>query len=942
MPARKPVLSAVWRKVIRSCADPARARHVLESLSATESAGLPGKASPGQARALCALFSGSQWAGDLLLKHPHWLAELAEERLAFPRRKEGLWRDVGRWLGEGFEPALAKLREFKQREMLRIAARDLARLADAQQTTLEISHLADVCLGAVLLLSLAQLQTRFGRAYHRDAEDNWSPTAFAVLGLGKLGGEELNYSSDVDLMFVYTEEGSVFRELPSKKAKTLRPVLSNHEFYKRLVQLFVAELARHTSEGMLYRIDLRLRPEGDAGPLVRSLASYESYYAQWGQTWERMMLIKGRCVAGSESLAGEFLEMIQPFRYPRSLNAGVLREIAGMKERTENEIVRSGEMDRNVKLGRGGIREIEFIAQTLQLLHAGRTPFLQGRQTLPALLKLVEYKFLDSREADSLARAYTFFRDVEHRLQMENNLQTHTIPADAKARARLARLMGCPDAPAFEKLRAAHAAAVRKVYDKLLRLNQSARQRPSEFPDQFDRRESEWEQLLRQNSFNDVDRSFKLIYEFVNGPGYVHVSKRTVELAFQLLPRLFALCRNPAAGRTPSKRPVLSDPDRVMARLDRFVSVYGARAVLFEMWAANPSVFEMLIWLFDRSEFLAERSIRTPDLVEDLILSGRLRRRKGTEEILTELRHGHRDVDQKRWLRKYHQTELMRIGLREIIGLADLQQHEEELTALAESCLQYVLEVALRKRRLKSSSLAIIGLGKLGGRELNYGSDLDITFVAPDAARDLPKLQQIAVEVIDLLTATTELGSAFQLDARLRPDGEKGLLVNTIGAYEEYYRQRAQLWELQALSRARPVAGNPGLGEQFGKLVSKLTDFSAKSSGVLKAEIARMRRRIEKERTPPGQDALAIKTGSGGLIDAEFIAQTICLERGWREPNTLRALERAHATGALSKADGAALIENYRHLRRIEAILRRWSYEGETVLPAEPAPYYRV
>src|SRR5687768_3038280 len=281
------------------------------------------------------------------------------------------------------------------------------------------------------------------------------------------------------------------------------------------------------------------------------------------------------------------------------------------------------------------------------------------------------------------------------------------------------------------------------------------------------------------------------------------------------------------------------------------------------------------------------------------MLSGRLRRRKNAEETLTELRHGSRDADQKLWLRKYYQAELMRIGLREIIGLADLEQHEEELSALAEACLQYSLEIVMRKRRQKSPPLVIVGLGKLGGRELNYGSDLDITFVAPNNARDLPKLQQLAVEIIDLLTAPTELGSAFQIDARLRPDGEKGLLVNTLKAYDDYYRYRAQLWELQALSRARAIAGNMPLGREFEQLVARLTNFTSKPNSGWKTEIAKMRLRIEKERTPKGQDALTIKTGAGGLIDAEFIAQTLSLEHGWREPNTRRALERARKEGAL-------------------------------------------
>jgi [glutamine synthetase] adenylyltransferase / [glutamine synthetase]-adenylyl-L-tyrosine phosphorylase len=951
--ARKLVQNPVWKKALAACADPARARAALDQLAATTAGAWLCKAGAEQARLICALLAGSQWAADILKKHSDWLAEtLDENRIVHPRRKEGLKREVEPWLADGFEPALARLRQFKHQQMVRIAARDLARLANATEITQEISSVADVCLSAVLRLSLAQTESKIGRPYHKNVGEEWMPTEFAVLGLGKLGGEELNYSSDVDLMFVYSEEGFAFREPPAKKAPTER-ALSSHQYYKRVVQTFVGELTRTTPNGTLHRIDLRLRPEGDAGPLVRSVASYENYYAQWGQTWERMMLIKARCAAGDESLAAEFLEMVQPFRYPRSLNEGVLREIAAMKERTENEIVKSGELDRNVKLGRGGIREIEFVAQALQLLHAGRVPFLQGRQTLPTLQKLVQYNFLDGAEAAKLEKAYVFFRDVEHRVQMENNLQTHTIPSEAKARERLARLMGFKTAAGFEKARTAHSSDVRAAYERLLKPAVPGKKSATDVPSAFRSvgrdagpsasvLETEWKDYLGRHSFKDVQRSLRLLHEFVNGPGYVHVSPRTVELAFELLPHLFDLCPNPSRGRTPSRQNVLSDPDRVVARLDSFISAYGARTMLFEMWAANPKLFELLIWLFDRSEFLAERAIRTPDLIEHLMLSGRLRRRKNTQETLAELRHGSRDADQKLWLRKYYQTELMRIGLREIVGLADLEQHEEELSALAEACLQYALEVVMRKRRQKSPPVVIVGLGKLGGSELNYGSDLDITFVAPDNARDLPRLQQLAVELIDLLTASTELGSAFQVDARLRPDGEKGLLVNTLKAYDDYYRQRAKLWELQALSRARPVAGDMKLGEEFEQLVATLTNFKSKSDSNWKREIAKMRLRIEKERTPKGQDALAIKTGAGGLIDAEFIAQALSLEHGWREPNTLRALLRAGRERVLPENEAKSLIENYRALRRVEAILRRWSYEGETVLPDDPAPFYRV
>ena len=690
------------------------------------------------------------------------------------------------------------------------------------------------------------------------------------------------------------------------------------------------------------------------------------------------MLIKARCVAGDEGLAAEFLEMIQSFRFPPTLSADVLHEIAAVKDRIEREIVGSEELERNVKLGRGGIREIEFIAQTLQILHAGRLPFLQTAQTLPCLAKLAQYKLLAEEEAQQLDAAYRFLRDVEHRLQMEENQQTHTIPEDRPARLRLARLMGFKSLEEFETALKMHTGSVRRVYDQLLKA-ESAKPAETILPAEFDGAEAEWKDLLAAHSFRDPETAVRLLKEFAEGPGYVHVSPHTTELVRQLILKFLALCpkQKPKASRqrpdssssasdlqSPISNLRLSDPDRVLTRLESFIEAYGTRTALFEMWNSNPPAFELLLLLFDRSEFLAEVAIRTPDLIDDLVNSGRLRQHKTAPEILKDLRYGLTDEDQFLWLRRYHEAELMRLGLRDILGLAGFERNLEELSALADACLQYAVEVVMRRNKIKAPPFVIIGLGKLAGCEIDYGSDLDIVFVADTKANGLAKFQRLAVEVMDLLSRRTEQGIVFQTDARLRPDGEKGLLVNTLTACEEYYRKRAQLWEIQALTRTRPVAGDFKLGERFQKLAATLTNFKRFSSAGVevtrltssnrksetpyvvsytpdwKKQIHRMRMRIEKERTPRGQDDLAIKTGRGGFMDAEFIAQALCLENGWQEANTLRALERGRDAGVLRDAE--KLIENYRRLRRVEGILRRWSYEGETVLPDDAPAFYRV
>jgi glutamate-ammonia-ligase adenylyltransferase len=957
-----------WTNAVKKCADSTRGKHFLKLLAETSAGPAVHRASAEQCAILAALFSGSHAMSTLLVSHPEWVELLAPEHLKFPRRKQGLQYEVNSWLApllesRNFATAFTRIREFKQRQMMRIAARDLAHPGDLPEIISEISDVADVCLNSVWEICRRHLVERHGTPYHQDPERRWHPTAGCVFGMGKLGGQELNYSSDVDVLFVYSDEGAVFKEPPlppSKSGKRVRkasstrapqPTLKNHQFFNRLAESFIAEIARMAPEGMLYRIDLRLRPEGEIGPLSRSLSSYENYYAQWGQTWERMMLIKARCVAGDEALAAEFLEMIQPFRYPRSINEGVLREVAAMKDRIENEVVKADALERNVKLGRGGIREIEFVVQALQLLHAGRQPFLQGAQTLPGLDKLAQYELLVRDDSRLLANAYCFLRNVEHRLQMEDNRQTHTIPANHDAQARLASLMGFRSLKEFEDSRKTHTNNTRRIFDKVLKgeVPEVAIQWP--FPRHFERADAKWKKILAEHAFKDTDKAYRVLREFVEGPGYVHVSERTKELAFNLLPRFFALCPDgDSKVQSPKPKvvqePPLSDPDRVITRLDSFIAAYGARATLFELWNSNAAIFELLVKLFDRSEFLAELAIRTPDLVDDLVTSGRLRQRKTADETLSDLRHGRGDRDQFLWLRSYHQAELMRIGLRDILRLADFEQYLVELSALADACLRYALEVVMRKNKLKTPPFVIIGLGKLGGSEIDYGSDLDIIFVADSKTKNPAGLARFAIQVMELVSSRTEQGLTFHTDARLRPDGEKGLLVNTLKAYEEYYRQRAALWEIQSLTRTRPIAGNLELGAQFQKLAGTLTNFSRPSkpltafSSDWKRKIHQMRMRIEKERTPRGKDELAIKTGSGGLMDAEFIAQSLCLKHGWQEANTLRALERGHGAKMLHKAE--ELIRNYRQLRRVEGILRRWSYEGETVLPDDPAPNYRV
>ena len=947
--------------------DPAIPR-ILDKLSAT------------QVGYLYKIITSSHFLFEELTQHPEWLKEdiFNEEDLLSPMAVSVLRHELSELMVEeianrDFEATGRLLREFKLKHIFRIAVRDLNKLCSTEQIILELSNLADLCLQSVFRLSWLQLTEKIGVPYYKDGDGNWVRSDFSIIGLGKLGGQELNYSSDVDVIFVYSEEGFVFKETPEPGDIPGSHALNNHQFFTRLAESIISEVSKSTREGWLYRIDLRLRPEGSGGPLVRSLESYENYYAQWGRTWERMMLIKARYVAGSSSLAADFIDMIHPFRYPRNISEQVPGEVAEMKDRIEKEVVKSGELQRNVKLGQGGIREIEFIVQTIQVLHAGRMPYLQGGQTLPLLEKLAVYGQLPTSDSLLLIKAYRFYRDVEHRLQIEENQQTHTLPQSPERRQRLALLTGFKNTEEFDKQREQFQKEVRRVFEKVIHSENTADYQLDDpdhnasqnislpLPPDFDDYEGEWKDLLVRIGFKTPEVAYKLIRTFVMGPGYVHVSKRTVELGWKLLPRIFQLCPSEQRIRLLLEQPgfqvnmrgrravrIFSDPDRVLARLDSFIQNYGGRQGLYENWFSSPFTLDLLLLLFDRSEYLAEIAIKTPSLFEEIMDDGQIRRSKDEKEILRDLEYGLEDADQHQWIRLYHRAELMRIALRDLMGLTDFTQNQKEINALGDACIQYALKVVMKKFRLKKPPFAVIGMGKFGGRELTYGSDLDIMFVCPARWKGTTKVQKMGFMLTNLLSMKTALGSAYKTDSRLRPDGEKGILVNTLTRYERYYRNRAQLWEIQSLTRARVVCGDVETGFQFMDMARNMTNFTIPRRKVSayrddwKNTILQMRLKVEKERTPYGKDHLAFKTGTGGLMDVEFLAQMLNMEYGWFQPNTRKALRLAASQDYLNGDDAQTLIENFDNLMYLEKVLRRWSYEGESVLPDTDAPLLRV
>src|SRR6266702_1484313 len=693
----------------------------------------------------------------------------------------------------------AALRFWKGREMTRVALRELANVAPLEETTGELSQIAEICIRRVFEHWDSELRKRHG-----------SPTAeFAILALGKLGGGELNHSSDVDLLFLYSEEGQ------------LTPHISYHEFFNRLAKRILETFSTLHPAGSLFRVDLRLRPEGSAGPLARSLDSMENYYAGFGETWERLALIKVRGVGGSRELAYEFLRQHQPFIYPRSATPDLLDEIAAIKRRIEREVP-ADELD--VKLGAGGIREIEFVIQTLQFIHGAQHAFLQEQGTLKALRAIAELELLPGSEVRVLDESYHFLRRIEHRLQIEAERQTHSIPDDPEKRERLALSLGFDSAATLLAELQASNERVREIFHHLIASGTAA-------------------PAVNLDIFSDPARATRTLNELAQGSVSFHVAPRTRQIFRRLRPLLLeelAQC---------------ADPDATLIAIVRFVEAFGLRSLLFELLATNPKLLELLVRTFDASFFATNVLIRHPHLLEEITRSATLNRSLSLAEHAASL-HPFVERGELDSIRGYRQTQL----LRTIIG--------DDFRA--------------------------------------------------------------AQHLITVLSIPSPEGVIASVDARLRPEGEKGPLVGSLEAFEAYYRDRAQFWEIQALTRVRPVAG-PNQ-ETFRAIAHAAWSIAGRDPDLF-GKIDAMVQRVRAERGS-GNDALDFKTGLGGIVEAEFLVQALQMRHDVRETSVRLAI--AKLANIISSEDADLLGRGYEFLRRLETVLRRWRNTSASSLPPDP------
>ncbi|HSQ77727.1 MAG TPA: bifunctional [glutamate--ammonia ligase]-adenylyl-L-tyrosine phosphorylase/[glutamate--ammonia-ligase] adenylyltransferase, partial [Nitrospirota bacterium] len=618
------------------------------------------------------------------------------------------------------------LRLFRKQEMLRIGLRDLLGKADLRETVSDLSDLAEVCLQKAYEWADAGLRSRYGKP----VDNTHIPAGFAIIAMGKLGGRELNFSSDVDLMYVYTADGET--EGVSSADGTVTNRITNHQYFIKLSEKLSAAIGEKTEDGFVFRVDLRLRPEGQRGPLAQSLGGYEIYYESWGQTWERSALVKARPVAGDEAVGREFMERIAPFVYRKYLDYGAIAEIGDMKQKINKDVEQKGKTHLDVKLGYGGIREIEFVIQALQLIYAGRDRSLRERNALKALHILSQKGLITYQEHAELAKAYVFLRTVEHRIQILDDLQTQTIPSDERERRTLARRTGYlepgQEAEALLSDYAGHTRKVRRIYDELFAF--SGEERESEKVDDDCRvlldpetPEQGAVALLKSFGFRDPGKAYRNLLLLREGAAFVHQTPRSRKLFNEIFPSLFReLVASP-------------DPDMALNHLESFLAAQGSWEAFQSLLKLDTSAGKVLVAVFGNSEYLSRMLVGRPALLQNL-LESRKAYGVGTyalfaKELAEALDRAPGISEKLDTLRRFKHQEEVRIGMADLLSNLKLTAVSRDLSKLAEVCLEAALKLANFEtgRRYGTqgplSGFAIIGVGKLGGRELSYGSDLD-------------------------------------------------------------------------------------------------------------------------------------------------------------------------------------------------------------------------
>ncbi|MGP0630001.1 bifunctional [glutamate--ammonia ligase]-adenylyl-L-tyrosine phosphorylase/[glutamate--ammonia-ligase] adenylyltransferase [Nitrospina sp. 32_T5] len=944
---------------LEQCYDPDLALNNFERLSSK----LPDKEhlysfltrTPDFLNALMILFSGSQVLTDSLLRHPEFFDWLVDpETLNTSRTKDQLYRDYYTMMDRAASgvTTTSLLRKFKKREYIRIGLRDLMGRADTLETLEDLSNLADVCLQVAYEHAHRELVNKHGAPMFRDHDGTEKESEFTILAMGKLGGRELNYSSDIDLIYIYTSA-----EGETKAHSLISPTsgtITCYEFHTKLGQRITRLINEITSDGNVFRVDLNLRPEGQNGEIAHSLSFCETYYESVGRTWERQALIKARVSAGSEKLGQQFFSMIRPFVYRKTLDFNAIEEVKALKRKVDANLKQKKQEKGNIKLGFGGIREIEFIIQSYQLLFGGRDSSLRDTGTLSTLAKLKEREFVGTDEYNKLYDAYIFLRNLENRVQLTFGLQTYSIPRETRSQAVLARKMGCQAgnvsslADNLQKEFERHTCFVGAMFDQLFSedKDQKAAHDTSQKWDARQDIENRFsEEYLSQYPFNDSKRAFQFLCSLRDGPSSKPATERGIQTFYKVLPQVLNLCRK------------VPNANFAVENLVKFVEASKARETYLDLFNDNEKFLELLLILFGSSETLSTFLIKQPNFIDVLSNVESLYRfktpekmKRGLDDFLSTCETPEQRNLSLRW---FKQAEELRIGTRYLIHEADLPGTLLDLSNLADLYLQSVLELAWKRiqegpaNSAPREGFAIMGLGKLGGRELNFGSDLDIVFVydnkEEDPESDLTAMtlySQLAQGIFQLSSESSAVGPAYKIDTDLRPEGSRGALVLSLKGYKDYFESRGRIWEQQAMTRARFIAGDRELGDRFLEVTHKFTYRSKLEYGSL-IEIARLRERMEKELAEESKKGRNVKLGHGGLADIEFTVQILQLMHGRRNPklratNTLEVINTLSAYGILQYEQAEALQKHYEFLRNVECSLRLINPQFSSHLPKDP------
>jgi glutamate-ammonia-ligase adenylyltransferase len=871
---------------------------------------------------LLALLAGqSAYLTAPLIRDPRALARLASDpHLRREKELATMRAELAAALAEPRVGLLHALRRFRNTEYLRLGARELGFGAFAQVAR-ELAHLASACLDGALGRVHRELAARHGDPLTSDGRR----CRFVVMGMGKLGGEELNFSSDIDLIFVYeTDQGSAGR-------------LSLHEFFSRVAERVTRAISDVTDEGFCFRVDLRLRPEGSTGAITNSLAAVERYYEAWGRPWERQAWLKARPVAGDLDLGDEVLRTLGPFIWPRSSGAQVIASVHELMTKIRVELA----TDDDVKVGQGGIREIEFFVQALQMVHA-RQPSLHEPNTLRVLDKLLFAGLLYGREHQALAGAYTFLRRVEHRLQLDDGRQTHLLPAHPQGRALLARRLGFADEAAFTRALDDARREVHEIYETLGAPDGAPAPAIAQLFDPLADRAA-LTQALGQLGFVELETSTDELELLRGKPDSPFAPAAAAPVAPLLLAEVTAS----------------PDPDLALRRLVDLVGRRGAAASIWRLVEMHRPLARLLMSLFGTSEFLSRQFIAHPELLEPLLSAAQAEPVRGRGALAAAVARAvdaaPADDEEARLnaLRRVKNDEVLRIGLFDVAGELTPTEVSAQLSDLAEVILDAALAIVacatFRKYGTPSARLAVIGLGKLGGGELTYSSDLDVVFIFSDEgvasggreATNFEVLSRLAQRLVHALNAYLDEGRLYEIDTRLRPSGQKGALVSSLAGFREYHAHEAELWERQALIKARTVAGDRALGAAVEALAAQHVWRGGGDAEHMAAEIGRLRARMERELARESKRRVNIKSGRGGLVDVEFLVQYLQLRDGPRVPSlrvraTAPALAALGDAGVLPPDEVVTLEESYAFLRRLENRLR--IVEDRSIQEIEIAP----